>query len=279
MSSVPWDRRRGRHLPGGDLARLQRGRAAPSRDRPGHFCPAFPEASQHPMTWIPFHGEFKSSSGDSCSSSVTGSGSSEGSYLCGSSTSSYVPSTGGSNSKRQSQPGCVRPWRRAETGAHAETEPGARSTGRAAGAAAKRRRHGHPSVVDGHVPASEFESDRRDRRAAAGSGRPGSGAERRRRGRDRAPGPPSAVTVDAIVEGVHFSLPAFSPEAVGRKPSPRRSPTWPRWIRPPGRRMWSWGPQRTPPTNCFSGSPTASQRSRHERASPSLGETSSRLLP
>jgi hypothetical protein len=50
----------------------------------GEFCPPFPEP-ENLVEWIPFHGSFTSSSGSSsCSESdVTGSGSSEGSYLCG----------------------------------------------------------------------------------------------------------------------------------------------------------------------------------------------------
>jgi penicillin-binding protein 1A len=58
----------------------------------GEFCPAFPEP-QDPVEWIPFHGAYTSdSSASSCSDGgVTGSGSTEGSYSCGSS-SSYSPS-------------------------------------------------------------------------------------------------------------------------------------------------------------------------------------------
>jgi penicillin-binding protein 1A len=63
----------------------------------GEFCPAFPEP-QDPVEWIPFHGSYTSdSSSSSCSyGDVTGSGSTEGSYSCGSS-SSYAPSYGDSD--------------------------------------------------------------------------------------------------------------------------------------------------------------------------------------
>jgi penicillin-binding protein 1A len=60
----------------------------------GEFCPPFPSA-ENPVEWIPFHGQYSSSSGgSSCSyGDVTGSGSSEGSYSCGSSSSyDYSPS-------------------------------------------------------------------------------------------------------------------------------------------------------------------------------------------
>ena len=53
-------------------------------------CPDFPEP-RNPVEWISFHGEYTSSSSSSCDyGEVTGSGSSEGSYSCGSS--SYEPS-------------------------------------------------------------------------------------------------------------------------------------------------------------------------------------------
>jgi hypothetical protein len=58
--------------------------------------PAFPEA-RNPMEWIPFHGTFtSSSSSSSCggSTSVTGFGSTEGSYGCPSYT---TPSTSGAS--------------------------------------------------------------------------------------------------------------------------------------------------------------------------------------
>jgi penicillin-binding protein 1A len=66
----------------------------------GEFCPAFPEP-RDPVEWIPFHGTYSSDSGSSSCSygGVTGSGSSEGSYSCGSS-SSYSPSYGGSDSNQ-----------------------------------------------------------------------------------------------------------------------------------------------------------------------------------
>jgi penicillin-binding protein 1A len=56
-------------------------------------CPAFPEP-QDPVEWISFHGEYSSDSGSSsCSEgSITGSGASEGSYSCGSSSDyDYAP--------------------------------------------------------------------------------------------------------------------------------------------------------------------------------------------
>jgi penicillin-binding protein 1A len=62
----------------------------------GTFCPAFPEP-RNPMEWIPFHGTFtSSSSSSSCggSTSVTGSGSTEGSYGCPTYT---TPSTSSGN--------------------------------------------------------------------------------------------------------------------------------------------------------------------------------------
>jgi penicillin-binding protein 1A len=67
----------------------------------GEFCPSFPEP-RDPMEWIPFHGSYTSdSSSSSCSyGGVTGSGSTEGSYSCGSSSSyspSYEDSYGGSS--------------------------------------------------------------------------------------------------------------------------------------------------------------------------------------
>ncbi|HET8592486.1 MAG TPA: penicillin-binding transpeptidase domain-containing protein, partial [Solirubrobacterales bacterium] len=63
----------------------------------GAFCPPFPEP-RDPVEWIPFHGSYSSSSSSSScgDSSVTGTGSSEGSYSCsGYSSSSYVPTYGG----------------------------------------------------------------------------------------------------------------------------------------------------------------------------------------
>jgi penicillin-binding protein 1A len=58
----------------------------------GEFCPSFPEP-QDPVEWIPFTGAYTSDSSSSACSygGVTGSGSTEGSYSCGSS-SSYSPS-------------------------------------------------------------------------------------------------------------------------------------------------------------------------------------------
>jgi penicillin-binding protein 1A len=48
----------------------------------GDNCESFPEP-ENPVEWIPFHGEYSSSSGSSCSSaSVSGTGSSEGAYGC-----------------------------------------------------------------------------------------------------------------------------------------------------------------------------------------------------
>jgi hypothetical protein len=47
----------------------------------GH-CETFPEP-EDPVEWIPFNGEYTSTSGSSCSSaSVGGTGSSEGAYGC-----------------------------------------------------------------------------------------------------------------------------------------------------------------------------------------------------
>jgi penicillin-binding protein 1A len=75
----------------------------------GEFCPAFPEPRDS-VEWIPFHGTYSSDSGgSSCSyGGVTGSGSSEGSYSCGSS-SSYSPSYGGSDNGSDSNQGAYAP--------------------------------------------------------------------------------------------------------------------------------------------------------------------------
>jgi penicillin-binding protein 1A len=56
----------------------------------GEFCPSFPEP-RDPVEWIPFHGTYSSSSGSSSCGGVTGSGSTEGSYSC--SSSSYYDSS------------------------------------------------------------------------------------------------------------------------------------------------------------------------------------------
>ena len=54
----------------------------------GH-CESFPEP-ENPVEWIPFNGEYSSTSGSSCSSAdVSGSGSSEGAYGCGSPEPTY----------------------------------------------------------------------------------------------------------------------------------------------------------------------------------------------
>jgi penicillin-binding protein 1A len=75
----------------------------------GDFCPAFPEP-ENPVDWIPFHGEFTSdSSSSSCSGdSVTGSGSSEGSYGC--SGSSY-DTTGTTDGNSEDDKGAYAPGR------------------------------------------------------------------------------------------------------------------------------------------------------------------------
>src|SRR5215207_811582 len=75
----------------------------------GEFCPSFPEP-RDPVEWIPFHGTYTSdSSSSSCSyGDVTGSGSTEGSYSCGSS-SSYTPSYGDSDESSDSDQGAYAP--------------------------------------------------------------------------------------------------------------------------------------------------------------------------
>ncbi len=71
----------------------------------GH-CEYFPEPSD-PVEWIPFNGEYSSSSGSGCSTaSVGGTGSSEGSYGCGSyDDSSYEDSGAGGNDDGAYAPG------------------------------------------------------------------------------------------------------------------------------------------------------------------------------
>ena len=207
----------------------------------GGECPEFPVPSSLPDL-TSYHGEHTSSSSSSCSSSS----------LAAPHSYSAEHSHEDSRQQRRQQPGRLRAraWdrsRRPRRSRDRRPRPGAPAA-RGAVAPNGGRNPGpencplpRPRRLSlGHAR-ERIRSDRRDQGALPASG------ERVRvpSGDDAAvvePRAASAITVDAVVDGVHFSLEDFGRRRSGARRSPPRSPTWPRWGSRARHTSWSARP-------------------------------------
>ena len=170
----------------------------------GGDCPDFEVPSSLP-TLTAYHGEHTASSSSSCSSSSSSS--------CDSS-SSYTPELRAAATAATQRPrGRLRAGGGTETGAVTKPKPHPRAG--PAGATAASGGDPTPRAWPGRC-SSEF-----DLIAAINERLPAPGPRVRVPSGDDAavvePRAASAITVDAIVDGVHFVLDSFGPQAVGRK--------------------------------------------------------------